>query len=107
VAPETVPIAAVIVALVPDVTPVATPAVLIVTAVEFEEAHVTVAVRSWVLPSLYVPRAVKACVPPTPTVGFVGDTVIALKVAARTANVEFLPEPETEEEIAAKCSLAR
>ena len=57
VEPETAPEVAEIVVLCPAVTAVASPAAVIVAPAVFEEAHVAVDVRSWVLLLEYVPVA--------------------------------------------------
>src|SRR6266446_2564367 len=57
--------------------------------------HVAVAVRSRVLPSVYVPVAVKACVVPRAKEGLTGATAIETRLACPTFSiVELLTEPE-------------
>jgi hypothetical protein len=51
------------------------------------ELHVSVVVRSLVVPSLYVPIARRGSVVPFAIVGSLGDTSIATRVAAVTVNV--------------------
>ena len=80
VLPVTVPRVARIVE-VPAVTPVASPAVVIVAKAVFVELHVTWLVIFCVLPSLYVPVAVNCCVAPTVIVGFAGVTAMDCSVA--------------------------
>jgi hypothetical protein len=73
VAPLTPPTAAVIV-VGPGVRVVAAPVALIVATVVADELHVAVAVKSAVVPSLYVPLAVNCCGVPFTTEGFAGVT---------------------------------
>ena len=67
---------------VPPVTPVATPAALVVATEVLEDDQVTWLVMFCVLLSLKVPVAVNACVPPAVMVGLVGVTAIEVSVAA-------------------------
>lgn len=55
---EVIPFWAAVMLLEPIAAPMATPAALILTAAEFDEAHVAVLVRFCVLPSVNVPIAV-------------------------------------------------
>src|SRR6266446_9856285 len=65
---------------------VARPAESIVTMLSADELHLTVLVRSWVLPSLNVPVAVNCCWAPSATLGLAG-------VTCREDNVgDFVPE---------------
>jgi hypothetical protein len=64
----------------PTLTPVATPAELMVATEGVDDRHVAVDVRFCVLPSLYVPVAVKPCVFPIATVGLAGVTAIDTRV---------------------------
>lgn len=66
-----------------------------VAAVEFDELHVTVAVRSFVLLSLYVPVAWNCTVMPTVAEEFVGVTTMDFRTAAVTVSVdamEWIPD---------------
>lgn len=65
---------------------------LIVATAAVEEAHVTVAVRSAVVPSEYSPVAVNCCTLPIRMEGVCGLTVIAVSVAFVTVR---LHDPET------------
>ena len=62
--------------LVPDPTPLAIPAPVMVATAGFDELQLTVLVRFWVLPSLYVPVAVNGCVVPVTIDGLAGVTAI-------------------------------
>jgi hypothetical protein len=81
----------------PMLTPLASPAVLIVATPAAEELHVAVLPRFCVLPSLYVPVAVNCCVLPLVIDGFTGVTAIDASVAAVTVSVVL---PETVPEVA-------
>ncbi len=76
VEPTILPEAAEIVVFGPADTAVARPVVVIVAVAVFEEVHVTVAVRSFELLSLYVPVAWNCVVVPTAADEFAGVTVI-------------------------------
>jgi hypothetical protein len=69
----------------PIVTPVARPALMVATAV-LVEVQVAVLVRFCVLPSVYVPIAVNCCVAPCTTKEFVGVTAIESKAAGATVS---------------------
>ena len=84
--PETEPEVAVTVE-VPAPTPVAEPSALTVTTLEDEVDHVTL-VRSWVLPSSKLPTAVNCSAVPAAMVGTAGLTVIEVRCAATTVNVD-------------------
>lgn len=74
------------------------PAALLTVATELsDDDHVVVAVRSWVVLSVYVPVAVNCWVVPFALVGFVGVTLIETSVAAVT--VKFV-EPFTAPDVA-------
>jgi hypothetical protein len=75
-----------LIVLVPAATPVAKPAAVIVATEVVADAHVTWAVRFWVLLSLYVPVAVNCCVAPVAIDGLPGVTAIDCKVAAVTVS---------------------
>jgi hypothetical protein len=92
--PLTVPeLAATVV--VPTPVPVARPPLEIVATPCDEELHVTVLVRSCVLPSVYVPVAVNWLLLPKIMVGIAGVTVIESNAAALTVYVvEPLIPPE-------------
>jgi hypothetical protein len=66
---------------------VARPVALIVAASVFDDAHVAVVVRSFVLLSENVPVAVNCCVELIGTVGFAGVTAIDFNVGALSVNV--------------------
>jgi hypothetical protein len=80
------------VAIVPGVTPVATP--LGVTVAAVEALQVTLEVRSCVLPSAYVPVAVNCCVPLGATVAVAGVTAMDFSALATVRTVEPLIVPE-------------
>jgi hypothetical protein len=65
---------------VPGVRPVATPDVVTVATAVFEEVHTAEEVKSWVLPSLYVPVATKPCRFPTPIEGAAGVTAMDCRI---------------------------
>ena len=73
--------------VVPSETPVAWPAASIVATLVADDVHVTDAVRSCVLPSVYVPVAVTATVLPIGVDGLTGVTSIETSVAAPTVAV--------------------
>lgn len=52
-----------------------------------DEFHITVPVKSWVLPSLYVPAAVNCCVVPSEIEADSGLTAMETKIAGVTVNV--------------------
>jgi hypothetical protein len=81
----------------PMLTPLASPAVLIVATPVAEELHVAVLLRFCVLPSVYVPVALNCCVLPLVIDGFTGATAIDTSVAAVTVSVVL---PETVPEVA-------
>ena len=88
VSPDMLPDVAVMTA-VPAATPVARPPGFTVATLIVPEAQVTDAVISTVVPLEYVPSAVNCLVRPATTLGFIGITVIKLKVAAVTLSVVF------------------
>src|SRR2546427_6128108 len=94
--PLTVPNVAVIVAE-PRATLVASPRLLIVATVAWDELHRTEAVRSCVLVSLKVPVAVNCLLVPIAMVGFAGVTASDTNVAVLTVKVAV---PVTEPEVA-------
>src|SRR5262245_15474196 len=71
--------------VVPPATPVASPDALTVATDGVDEAQVTCAVRSCVVPSEYVPVAVSCCVAPTAMLGPDGVTAIDASVGAGPA----------------------
>ena len=85
VVPLTLPTAALIV-VGPGVRVVAPPAPLIVATVVADELHVAVAVKSAVVPSLFVPVAANCCSVPFATEGFAGVTAIEISVGAVTVS---------------------
>jgi hypothetical protein len=82
---------------VPAAEPVARPAAVIVAVAAFDELHVAVVVRFWVVPSLNVPVAVNCCVAPLVIEGFAGVTAIDCNVAAVTVSPV---EPAMDEDVA-------
>ena len=82
----TVPCVAVIV-VVPKVTPVATPDVLIVAIAVLEEFHVTFDVRFWVVWLLNVPVAVYGCDVPAAIDAVAGVTAIDTNTAGVTVRI--------------------
>jgi hypothetical protein len=83
---------AAVTALRPTASVVATPAFVIVRTRVSLELHMTVAVRSAMEPSAYVPVARNGIVTPTPTTGIVGVTAIETSGAGVTVRVAA---PET------------
>jgi hypothetical protein len=85
--PVTLPEVALMLA-VPGVVAVASPALLIETIDGLADDQLTAVVRSFVLPSLYVPVALNCCVCPFATTGFAGVTAMLASVggAAVTAT---------------------
>ena len=92
VEPCTEPEAAVI-AVLPALIALSSPAALITATPIAEELQVTVPVRFCVLPSLYVPVAVNCYVAPTATGGFAGVTAMETSAGGPTVAVV---EPHTE-----------
>jgi hypothetical protein len=76
-------------------SPLLPTALLMIATAASEELHVTVDVRSCVLPSVYVPVAVNCCVVPRAIVGICGLIAIDTSTAGFTTNVALeLIEPE-------------
>ena len=75
VLPVTVPSVAEMV-VVPALTAVARPLLLIVATLVLEDVHATWLVRFWVMPLEYVPVAVNDCVVPVEIVGVAGVTTM-------------------------------
>ena len=73
--------------VVPTLIALATPSVLMVAMVGVDDDHVTWPERFMVLPSLNVPIAVNAWVPPCVTVGLGGVTAIDVRVRVFTVKV--------------------
>jgi hypothetical protein len=96
VEPETEPEVA-LMTLVPTPAPVARPPEVMVAVDIVAEAHVTDAVRFWVLLSLYVPVAVNCCVVPFEIDGLAGVTAIVTRVAEPTVSTV---DPDTDPEVA-------
>src|ERR1700694_2761626 len=86
VVPLTLPTVAVIV-VGPGARVVAAPVALIVATVVADELHVAVAVKSAVVPSLFVPVAANCCSVPFATEGFAGVTAIETRDGAVTVSV--------------------
>ena len=79
----------------PWATPLANPLLDIVAIPLFDELHVTMFVRFWVLLSVYVPVAANCCVLPIGTEAFAGVMAIETSVAAATVSVvDPLTDPE-------------
>jgi hypothetical protein len=80
----------------PVATPVLKPALFTVAIVGEDEVHVAEAVRSWVVPSLYVPVALNCWVRPTTTDAETGVTAIETSDAGlRTVrSAEPLIDPD-------------
>jgi hypothetical protein len=78
--------------LLPAATPVARPETLIVATEAVADNQLAAAVRSFVVPSLYVPVAVNCCVAPVAIVGADGATAMEISVAAG-GGVGPDPEP--------------
>lgn len=70
----------------PAVTPVTTPLASIVATAVADETHVTSAVKSRLLPSVYLPVAVNCCVVFTGIDDAAGETLIELKLTAATVT---------------------
>jgi hypothetical protein len=83
------------VAVLPGVTPVASP--FCVTVAPVEALQVTLEVMSCVLPSANVPVAVNCCVPLGATVAVAGVTAIDFRALATVRTVEPLIVPELTE----------
>src|SRR5882724_3459607 len=86
VVPLTAPSVALIVD-VPALTPVATPAALIVATAVVAEPHVTVDVKFCDVPSLKCPTAINACIAFAAIVGFAGVTLIVCNVGPAAETV--------------------
>src|ERR1700687_1965476 len=92
---DTLPDEAEMLVVCPAVTVVSRPAELMVAAEVFDEAHVTDAVMSLVLLSVYVPFAWNCIVAPGSADEFAGVTAMDFSAAAVTARVvefEMLPD---------------
>jgi len=73
--------------MVPVETAVRRPAELMVATEALEDVHVARLETSSVFPSALVPVATNCSVPPTPTVGFVGERAIVTTVAFETKKL--------------------
>src|SRR5262249_31430040 len=89
VEPEIEPEVAVIDVL-PAVSPVPSPPVLIVATPVAEEVHTAVLVKFWVVPSLKVPVAVNCWLLPAAIEGFAGVTAIDSRFAAVPVPVSVI-----------------
>lgn len=87
---EVIPFSPAVMLLEPVAVPMAKPAALILTAAEFDEAHVAVLVKFCVLPSVNVPIAVNCTVVPLATEELLALMVIDCRVAAVTAMANVL-----------------
>ena len=76
-----------VMSVVPAATLVARPLAAIVAVAGVPDVHVTLAVRFWVLPFVYVPVAVNCCVCPATIEGEAGVTAIDTNDGAVTVNV--------------------
>ena len=76
---------------VPPIPAVARPTLFILTTEEFDEAHETCVVISWLVPSEYAPVAVNCRVSPEDTLELAGVTDMVERVTAVTARA-VLPE---------------
>jgi hypothetical protein len=94
VEPSMFPEVAVIVA-VPGPLAVAKPLAAIVATFRFDELHVAVVVRFWMLPSLYVPVAVNCCVLPFVIEGVAGVTVMVCNVAPGKLEISNMATSST------------
>ena len=103
VLPLTAPETALMVA-VPALTAVASPLELIVATAVFDEDHVAVLVRSWVVLSLTAPVAVNCWVLPTWTDGFVGLTETETSTADDAVLLDGLLLPPQAESINASAT---
>jgi hypothetical protein len=83
--------------VVPVATAVARPPTAMVAVAVLDDAQVTVPVRFWVEPSVYVPVALNCCVSPFATLGFAGVTAIEVSAADATVSVVL---PTTVPEVA-------
>src|SRR5262249_34246892 len=106
VEPETAPLVALIV-LVPAFTAVASPVALIAAVAGVPDVHVTVLVKSCVVPSLKVPVALNCFVPPTVTVGFGGVTAMDCKTAPDVTPVPDKPNEVLASELASVMTSTR
>jgi hypothetical protein len=91
VEPMTEPDFAVIV-VAPGATLVASPVLLMVATVLADEVQAAELVRSWVVPSLYVPVAVNCCFSPNAMEGFVGVTEIVARANPNPLRGTFCGE---------------
>jgi hypothetical protein len=84
---EVMPFCAAVIVVVPVATPVARPEMLIVAAGVFEEVHVTLFVKFWVVWLLNVPVAAYACVLPAAMDAVNGVTAMDTSTAGVTVSV--------------------
>jgi hypothetical protein len=84
---------------VPAATPLAIPLPLIVAKAVFDELHVTLLVRFWLLPSLYSPVAANPCVPFTAILAVPGDTEMDVSVFVPPVTVN-VPVPVIDPDVA-------
>ncbi len=87
VEPTTEPRVALMLVL-PCANVVASPVALIVAIAGCEDPHVTEVVKSFVLPSEYVPAAVNCCCNPFAILGFWGDTAMDTSVGIVTTVIQ-------------------
>ena len=78
------PAASALIVVVPELTPVASPPLSMAATAGFDEAQVAVAVTSWVVASLSVTTAWKACVPWIPMLAELGVTASDCTLAVGT-----------------------
>ena len=105
VEPDVDPDVAVIV-VVPWVADAARPVFDTLATDDIEDVHVAELVKSWVLPSLYVPVAVNCWVRPAARVGLAGVTAIEVKVGGVTVRpVDPLTVPDVAVIVLVPCAL--
>jgi hypothetical protein len=68
-------------------SPILPPALLTTAIAMFEDPQFTIPVKSWVVPSLYVPKAVNCSIAPNGTVPEDGETAIETTVAVFTVRL--------------------
>ena len=86
---EVIPFWAAVMLLDPIAAPVAKPPALMLTAAEFEDTHVAVLVKFWVLPSLKVPIAVNGTLVPLAIEEVLALIAIDCSAAAVTDSVKL------------------
>jgi hypothetical protein len=110
VLPEIVPKKVAVMVAVPAAMAVASPLLLTVAAAGLDETQVTWVVRSWLVPSEYIPRAVNCRGSCSAMLGLAGVTAMEDRVAGVTVRVvlpEILPEVAVMVAVAAARAVAR